>query len=240
MNWTSFLSGLACLGAQGAASAAIALPVTYQYSVSHPVYGVIGTYDRTVDTAEGVTHAQSRLRVAVRVFGIVVHRETATQDETWHGQRLVAFQSMTTTNGKRLDVRGEARGGGFAVISPAGTAMAPANVAASDPFSLLHMGAGTVVSIRTGKIDLIQVTGGEAETVVVRGVGTMARHFHVNTPSQPDKWEVWIDKDGVPLKFRTIEPGGKVEFILTSATPPATRAGNAAPLNAATTVAGAR
>jgi hypothetical protein len=227
MNRTFHLGGLVCLATQAAATAAFALPVTYQFSISHPRYGAIGTYDRTVDTIAGVTHAQSRLRVAVRIFGLVVHRETAGQDETWNGPRLVAFRSVSVTNGKRLDVGGEARGAGFAVSTPAGTETAPGDVAASDPFSLPRLGSGTVVSIRTGKIDHVQVTGGEVETVVVRGAPASARHFHVSTSAQADKWEVWITKDGVPLRFRTIEPGGRIEFILTSPTPPATGAGNA-------------
>ncbi|MDB5426397.1 MAG: hypothetical protein JWR43_372 [Phenylobacterium sp.] len=216
MKLPLILAGVALLGAQLSPAVANAAPRTYSYAVTHPRYGVIGTYDRTMSDANGLARAQSRLRVTVKILGVVVHRENADQTEAWDGTRLISFDSITTTNGRRIEVRGEARDNGFQVTSPKGTQTAPANVVASDPWSLNHMGPGVVVSIKSGKIDPVNVTGGEADAVTFRGVSTPARHFHVRTATQPNKWEVWIDQQGVPIKFRSLESSGAIDFNLVS------------------------
>jgi hypothetical protein len=86
----------------------------------------------------------------------------------------------------------------------------------SDPFTLNRMGPGTVVSTLTGKIWPVQVTDGGIEAVSVRSLTQSARHYHVNTPGQANKWEVWIDARGVPIKFRSLEGGGAIDFDLMS------------------------
>ena len=96
--------------------------------------------------------------MVVRILGLVVHRETADQGEVWRGGRLMSFQSLTITNGRRLSVSGKADGARFLVTSPSGVAVAPADVVASDPWSLTRTGSGVVVSIRTGKIDAVRRT----------------------------------------------------------------------------------
>lgn len=210
--------GCAALLAAGASPvAAKAPPQIYSYAVTHPVYGAIGTYDRSSDEAEGVTRAEAHLRIAVRVLGVVVRRETADQTEVWRAHRLISFQSLTSTNGRPSTISGTAGGNGFVVISPSGTVIAPADVVASDPWSLNRMGPGTVVSTRTGKISSVEVTGGEPETVMLHGASEPTRHYHVNTATQPNKWEVWVDPRGVPIKFRSLETGGAIDFTLVSA-----------------------
>jgi hypothetical protein len=200
-------------------SGASAAPQIYSYVVSNRMYGVIGVYDRTVDEADGVLRADSRLRVAVKVLGVTVHRENADQTEVWRGERLMSFDSVATINGRPLNVRGHASDNRFLIISPSGTKAAPAEIAASDPLSLNRLGPALVVSLKTGQVDPVQVTGGEAETIRLRGVATPVRHFHVNTAARPNKWEVWFDQDGVPVKFRSAEPGGAVDFTLASPPP---------------------
>jgi hypothetical protein len=216
------LSPTLCCGALLAAcvspAAAKAPPQVYSYAVTHPIYGAIGTYDRSSDEAEGLTRAEAHLRIAVRVLGVVVRRETADQTEVWRAHRLISFQSLTSTNGRRSTISGAAGGAGFVVTTPSGTETAPADVVASDPWSLDRMGPGAVVSTRTGKISAVEVTGGESETLLLHGVSVPARHYHVNTAAQPNKWEVWIDPRGVPIKFRSLETGGAIDFTLVSAT----------------------
>ena len=60
----------------------------------------------------------------------------------------------------------------------------------------------------------IETTGGEAEKVMVNGVPTLTRHFHVNTVNQPNWWEIWLDARGVPVKFRSLEHGRTIDFTL--------------------------
>jgi hypothetical protein len=200
---------------------AVALPgaaraATYTYEVSHATYGVIGTYTRSSAETEIGTRAEAHLNIVVKILGLTVRREASNQVAIWRGQRLVSLQSLITTNGRKNTVSGVAAGDRFVVTTPAGTANAPADVVASDPFTLNRMGRGTVVSTRTGKITPAVVTGGETETIAVRGVTQSAKHYHVNTPGQADKWEVWIDPRGVPIKFRSLESGGSIDFNLIS------------------------
>ena len=192
--------------------------MTYHYAVTHPQYGAIGSYDRTSDEVGGEIRASWRLRLSVRILGLVVHRETGDQAEVWRGGRLVSFRSVIVTNGRSLSVSGEAEGSRFVVRSPAGVAEAPGAVVASDPWLLTRPGAGVVVSIRSGRIDAVSVTGGETETLQIEGASVPVRHFHVNA-ARPDKWEVWMDRNGVPVKFRSLESGAPIDFTLVSSFP---------------------
>jgi hypothetical protein len=194
------------------------VPVTYRYAVTHPQYGVIGSYDRTSDDAGGEVRAAWRLRLTVKILGLVVHRETGDQAEVWRAGRLMSFRSTTVTNGRALSVSGDAEGPRFVVRSPGGVTAAPATVVASDPWLLTRPGAGVVVSIRSGRIDPVSVTGGEPETLQIEGSLVSVRHFHVNA-AQPDKWEVWMDRNGVPVKFRSLESGAAIDFTLVSSPP---------------------
>lgn len=213
-RWTAVIIALAL-----APVAAHAATRAYVYTVRHAKYGVIGAYNRTVDDAGGETRARSHLQIQVKMMGITMHRETADQSESWRDGRLMAFQSDTLVNGKDMKVSGQAHGGQFAVTTATGTVMAPPDIAASDPWSFSHTGHGTVVSLRSGKVDQVDVTGGEPDRVTVNGAQVMARHFHVGTATQPDKWEVWLEAGGLPVKFRSFDHGAAVDFTLASHTP---------------------
>jgi hypothetical protein len=217
MKLSPTLSCVALLAVCVSPAAAKPPPQVYSYAVTHPIYGAIGTYDRSSDEAEGLTRAVAHLRIAVRVLGVVVRRETADQTEVWRAHRLISFQSLTSTNGRRSTISGAAGGAGFVVTTPSGTETAPADVVASDPWSLDRRGPGAVVSTRTGKVSAVEVTGGDPETLLLHGASVSARHYHVNTAAQPNKWEVWIDPRGVPIKFRSLETGGAIDFTLVSA-----------------------
>jgi len=219
MRATSILRWAAVAALVLAPAAANAATRGYVYTVRHAKYGVIGAYNRTVDDGGGEMRARSHLQVRVKIMGITMHRETADQVETWRDGRLAAFQSDTLVNGKDIKVSGQAQSGRFAITSPTGVVMAPPDVAASDPWSFSHTGRGTVVSLRSGKLDQVDVTGGEPERVTVNGAQVTARHYRVSTDTQPDKWEVWLEADGLPVKFRSFDHGAAVDFNLASHTP---------------------
>jgi hypothetical protein len=206
----------AALGSAGGANAATR---TYDYAVTHSRYGAIGTYDRVFTESGGVTQANSHLRIAVKVLGLVVHREDADTTETWRGGRLTSFDSTTTVNGKPIKVTGEARGGQFVVNTPTGVETAPPDVAPTDPSGFARTGRAEVVSLKSGRLDKVDVTGGEMQSVALRGASVDARHYRVSTAAQPNKWEVWLDSNGLPVKFRSQEHGDFVDFVLTN--PPA-------------------
>ena len=213
MAWDALLLGAAIL-APPPSVAARPTPVTYRYAVTTAHLGAIGDYVRTIDDVDGLDHAQSHLRILVRVLGFTVYREDSDQREVWRGGRLMAFNSLSTINAKPLLVHGEFRGGRLMVTTPAGTKPAPIDIAAADPWSSRRLGPATIVTIRTGEIVRINTTGGEADTVMVGGASTAARHFHVSTPSQANRWEIWLDAGGVPVKFRSLEHGRAIDFTL--------------------------
>ena len=204
---------LPILGMLTAAVPARAQERAYSYSVVHPFYGAIGTFTESIARSGDTTRIDSHVRVAVRILGIVVHREEGDHTEIFRGDRLVSLQSATTTNGTRIDVRGEARGDHFVVTSPAGVVDAPGDVAPSDPWVLKQIGVGTVVSIKTGRIISTRVTGGEPAKVSLQGVTVATRHFMARGEREQ---EIWLNDQDVPIMFRSVESGTPIDFVLTS------------------------
>ena len=193
-----------------------AVAQSFAYTVTTPTYGRIGRYDRTNVEADGVLTTTARLTIAVRLFGVVLHRESAVQTATWRGEKLVAFESTTKVNGKTLAVHGEARDGRFVVTTPEGVITGPADIVLSDAWSPHRLGPGTVVSVKSGKVEPITVSGGEDEVLMYGRTPVVTRHFHVNIVGTPDKWEVWQSGTGLPIRFRSIEKNAPVDFNLVS------------------------
>ena len=210
-------------GILAAAAAAEAAPRQDTYTVEHPTYGRIGTYVDTVDTAGGITRIESELHVAVKLLGIVVYREEAQCAEVWHGDQLIWFRSIRNKNGEESKIRGEALPDRFMVTAPYGTSSAPIDVLPSEPWALRHAGKGTVVSTASGKIVPVAASGGDPEVVSVQGHPIPVRHFVVDTPTVDHKWEIWFGSGGVPIKFRSIESGDPIDFVLTTPPPPDAR-----------------
>ena len=206
-------SSLAALGLMTAAIPACAQERAYSYSVVHPLYGTIGTFTESIARSDGTTRIESQLHIAVEMRGMVIHREEGDYAEIFRDDRLVSLRSATTTNGTRLDVRGEAQGDHFVVTSPTGVIEAPADVVPSDPWLLKDLGVGTVVSIETGRIIPTQVSGGEPAMVSLQGVMVATRHFVALGERQQ---EIWLNDQGVPVMFRSVENGTPIDFILTS------------------------
>jgi len=208
---------LACIALSTALTVPItasAAPQTYVYAVTHSVYGAVGDFTYVASEADGLRRAENRLNVVVKILGLTLHRESSVQVETWRGDRLISFQGQTTSKGRRTLISGAASGDRFVVTTPEGTETGPADVLGTDPWSLTRTGPGTIVSLRTGKITPVRVTGGETETLALNGAPEPVRHFHVNTAAQADKWEVWINGKGVPVKYRSLEGSGAVTFTL--------------------------
>jgi hypothetical protein len=190
---------------------ASAQPERYEYRVIHPKYGNIGTYTNVVDRLGDDTEVRTELKVAVRMLGIVVYRQEAHRTERWHGQRMVGFDSVTVTDGDRLEVHGEARDGGFLIRSPSGTVMAPANVHPSNPWSPMVLNSDAMMSTKTGKLIPVRVSGGEIEPVSLAGSTFRAHQYQIDGLHRDF---VWFSDDGVPVAFRSDENGTMVDFVL--------------------------
>jgi hypothetical protein len=186
---------------------------TYNYVVEHPTYGKIGTYSDTVSQDKDQLRIDTRLRVAVRILGIVMHREEADRTEIWKGDRLISFHSVTTTNGKVLAVDGQAQGNEFVINSPLGTSVAPADVYTSSPWmARLSRPLATMMSTKTGKLEQARLVTAEQSVETVSGTPTPVRHFEISTDKLQD---VWLDPRNIPLRFRTRVGGTPIDFNLT-------------------------
>ncbi len=217
MAWTGLRIGAAMLIAALSPAVARATPATYRYAITSHQFGAIGAYERSDDRVDGLDRAQSKLRIVVRVLGIPVYREQVDESETWRGGRLIAFESRSTVGAKTMVVHGELRDGRLQVTTPRGTSFAPPGTVAADPWSCRKLGPATVVTIKTGEILRIDVTGGETERVSVNGVSTSTRHYTVSTAGRPNWWQIWLDPRDVPVRFRSLEHGRTIDFALVTA-----------------------
>ncbi len=203
------------IGALVAGAAPASAAQTFSYVVEHPTYGNIGTYTDTIEQSGDTLRIDTKLRVAVKILGIVVHREEADRTELWRANRLLSFHSVTTTNGKPIEVRGEARDNGFVITSPSGTAVAPADIYTSSPWSTRLPNTGVMMSTKTGRVEPVQILGNEQALVPVLGSEVPVRHFQIYTDKRQD---VWLDRSGIPVRFRTEVAGTPIDFVLSHGT----------------------
>jgi hypothetical protein len=198
------------------ATPALAGQQVYIYSVVHPIYGKIGTLTDKVDRSPEGTRIDSSLRIVVTVLGIVVYRQETDTTEIMRGNRLVSLQSVTESDGRRLEVHGEAQGDRFVVNAPAGSFTGPATTAPSDPWVLGRTGDEAMVFTDTGRIIDVDISGGDYETVSVNGVSLSARHFVMMGDR---RLEVRLGNRGIPVMFRGVEKDTSIDFLLQNAAP---------------------
>jgi len=209
------IAGALGLSVMGGVAPALAGQQLYTYSVVHPIYGEIGTFTDMIDRSPEAMRIDARLRVAVKILGVVAYREESDTTEVLRGSRLVSLQSVTDKDGRHLEVHGEAQGDQFMVNATAGSYAAPATIAPSDPWLLKRTGDELVVSTTTGKMVNVQISGGEYDTVSISGASVPARHYIVNGDKRQ---EVWLDSRDIPIKFRSVENGTPIDFVLQNAT----------------------
>jgi hypothetical protein len=215
MRRAAAIAGAVSLSAIASTLPASAGQQSYTYVVVHPTYGEIGTLTDTIDRGAETMRIDGRLRVAVKFLGIVVYRQQCDVTEIMRGDRLVSLQSVTEKEGQRVEVRGEAQGDRFVVDTPAGSFAGPATVAPSDPWALKGTGEETVVFMDTGKIIPVRISGGDEDTISLNGTLIHARHFIVDGVKRQ---EVWLDDREIPVRFRTVEDGTPIDFVLRNAT----------------------
>lgn len=209
------IAGALGLSVVGGVAPALAGQQLYTYSVVHPIYGEIGTFTDMIDRSPEAVRIDARLRIAVKILGVVAYREESDTTEVLRGSRLVSLQSVTDKDGRHLEVHGEAQGDQFMVNATAGSYAAPATIAPSDPWLLKRTGDELVVSTTTGKMVNVQISGGEYDTVSISGASVPARHYIVNADKRQ---EVWLDSRDIPIKFRSVENGTPIDFVLQNAT----------------------
>jgi hypothetical protein len=181
------------------------------YKVTHSTYGDIGTYANLVQTNGDTTTVTTTVHLAVKVLGIVMHREDDQRTEQWKNNRLVAFHGVTDKNGDKIVVNGTARDNSFMITTPSGTYAAPASVHPANPWSLASLQSTTMMQVDTGKVNPVQVRGGGETSVEIGSAKVPAREYEIDGGKRS---HVWIDGQGVPVKFTVDDDTGVVSFTL--------------------------
>jgi Family of unknown function (DUF6134) len=189
----------------------------YTYAVEHPTFGRIGTFTNIITQSNDRAHIVSHLHVAIRILGFDVYRQDAIRTEEWHGDQLTAFQGVTTTNGKNLDVSGHARGNTFVITTPDGTVAAPADIRPSNPWSPLVLRAHVMMSTRTGKVERVRIVGGGEIAASFDGRTRLVHRYVINGRK---RGIVWFDNRGVPVAFEVWEQNTPIRLVLVSPAAP--------------------
>jgi len=213
----AFVPGLIAALLFGLATAATAAPGGSQrlvYQVHHSRYGTIGTYTNAVEKSGDSTRVQTEAHIAVSILGVVLYRQDAKREEQWNGNRLMSFKGVTTTNGKPMEMSGEAMGDRFVMMSPEGDVVAPAMVRIANPWSPDVLRGDTLITPDRGHMESVQVKGGEETSVALNGRSTKAKHYEIDRLDGAKRYEVWLDDRGTPVMFTMFNPGGTVTFTL--------------------------
>jgi len=183
----------------------------YTYTVVHPFHGAIGTLTDTINLSPEETRSDWRLRVAVKLLGLVVNRQESDTTVTMLRNRLVSPRGVTEKGGRHSDVHGEVSGDQFVANATAGSFTGPASIAPSDPWALQRTGSGTKVHMDTGRTINVRVSVGDDDMISVNGAFVSARHFIVTGDKRQ---EVWLDNRKTPIMFRAVEDGTPIYFVL--------------------------
>ncbi len=186
-------------------------PGTYQYAVHHPTYGDIGTFTNTVRHKGDEVIVNTRVRIAVTILFIVVHREEADRREVWRNGQLVSYDSLTKKNGKRLAVKGRASGSKFIIEGLDGRIEAPAAVHPSNPWSITITEKTLLLATASGKLLKGKVTPAGEETIELPDRKVKARRFKVTGDLDLD---LWYDENDVVVRFTYADDGENVIFTL--------------------------
>jgi hypothetical protein len=206
------LLGILSLGFLSAAEAA---PVQLSYRVTHSVFGDIGTYTNTIEPSASGTTVQTRAHFQVKMLGVNMYHEDAQRTEHWQGNRLISFNGVTSKGSGSMVVRGEARGNTFVINSPQGTITAPAWVRPANPWSPNFLSSNTMMRPDDGRIERVRISGAEPTVIDIDGKPVRVQKYEVDGAT---RYDVWLDSQGVPVKFAVDDNSGKVTFTLASCT----------------------
>jgi len=197
---------------QRAEAATSSDPTTQLYRVTHSMFGEIGRFSQTI-RAEGnqvVVESELNVRVTMLFSAIVLHEVRSSMREVWGGGKLIAYDSVTHTDGTVTALHGWAQPGSFAVSGPGGDTILPADVSPLSPWSISLTRARLLISPETGLPRQVAVAAATAQRLDLGNRTVIARHF---VARGDEAFELWYDEHDQPVKL-TIEAGiGTVSFL---------------------------
>ena len=218
MSRMFILAVLASILAGGTADAAVVdgTPARQQlvYKVHHSRYGTLGTYTNTIERNGDTTNIATVARLSVSILGISFFSQTISRLETWRGNRIVGFHGVTTTNGQTVELSGKAEGDHFAMTTPLGTLIAPADVRFANPWSREAIEGETMLTPDRGRLEMVMLSGTEPEMLTIGGRSLRTEHLEVLRGGGPRRYEVWLDEQGIPVQFSLVSPDNAITFTL--------------------------
>jgi hypothetical protein len=216
MDFRVLITAIAMFFAAGVPPAqSAAAPQKLVYSVHHSRYGTIGTYTNAVEKTGETTTVVTDAHIQVSILGVVLYRQDAARQERWNGGRLVSFHGVTTVNGRPFEMNGAAQGDNFVMMSPTGEIIAPASVKIANPWSPEVLRGDTLLTPDRGRMENVQVKGGEDTSIAIAGRDTRAKRYEIVRLDGQKRYEVWMDARGTPVQFIMYNPNGSVTFTLT-------------------------
>lgn len=184
---------------------------TFQYAVTHPTFGEIGTYTNTVQRTGADITVDTHLHIAVAALVIPLRRIDADREEVWRDGRLVAFRSYTDHDGRKVPLQGWAAGDKFVIDGPRGRTDAPADLFPTNPWSIAITGARLLMGTETGRLLHVQFAEAPAQVLAVAGRRIETKHFVASGEQQA---QLWYDSQGIPVKFTIVHDGDDITFQL--------------------------
>lgn len=207
-------------GAIVAPAATAQSPEVLSYRIEQETWGDIGAFSNTIRREDGKTEVESRLRIAVTRFWIVLYREEADRRETWEDGRLTAYQSTTNVDGDIIRISGQADGNDFVIQRPDGEAVAPLDVFPTNLWSIEMKNAETVMGTKSGVLVPVEVQDGGWRTIEIDDQDVDVQYFKITPLSDPGvvpfPQEGWFDAAGIPVRFAAIKDGEWVVFTMTN------------------------
>jgi len=197
-----------------AVSSAAASEQRCSYQIHDSLYGMIGVYNNVIDRNGDATTVTTEAHVKVSLLGVVLYNQDVSRIERLVGGRLVSFHGVTTENGKPTEVNGWAEADHFIVTSPSGKVTAPATIRSANPWFAATEGGDTILMPDSGLISKMHASGGEETAITIDGATRQVRQYHIETAGPVEQYEVWMDKDGTPLKFNIKDQDGTDTFTL--------------------------
>ncbi len=200
------LFGAASLCAAAACLPAYAAEKQYTYAIDVPSHGDVGTYKFVFDSEGNAMRITADGHVKVTALGVALYTRDASGQERWAKDRLEEFHGVTTINGKARTVEGWIEGDHFVIRTEAGETIAPLDIRPISPWTTSTPGDSTMFVAGTGAVKQVHVDPGQDTTLTIEGADVPVRSFQGQTTDGENRFQVFIDASGTPVKFIDHEP----------------------------------
>ncbi len=193
----AFLAAAVALAAATIARAEVPTGV-FTYTIHNDQFGDVGVYTNVVRRDGASITVENRTEITIKWLFVTVFTFSATSTAIWRDGRLVRYDGFTDDDGRKFAVSARADGEKFVIEGTGGRFVGPAEVFPHNPWNKAILGAGAIMSPKSGKLFPVKVSGGGAEDVEIAGEIAETVTYRIDTDRRT--W-VWYGHDDVPVKF---------------------------------------